>query len=181
MAPRRAQGAEWLPDTCSKADLAVILGISTRAVSDWDTRGVLIRAAGGRYQTLPSINNYIAHLRDKKAGKSSETTKTGRSLADEKAEAVRIDRQIKEIKLAQLQGDVLTLDEVTSSWGTFAASVKGMVLAIPGRARQTIPHLTAHDGETLKHIVRDMLTELATEAAAVVVGADAGKLDRDVQ
>ncbi len=179
MAPRRAQGAEWLPDTCSKADLAVILGISTRAVSDWDTRGVLVRAAGGRYQTLASINNYIASLREKKAGRSTEKTSTGRSLSEEKAEVARIDRQIKEIKLAQLRGDVLTLDEVVDSWGSFATAVKGAVLSVPTRARKTIPHLTPHDGETLKRICRDILTDLARRTTDMVIGGDEKPLSDD--
>ena len=179
MAPRRNQGAEWLPETCSKADLAVLLGISTRAISDWDTRGVLIRAAGGRYQTLASLNNYIAHLRDKKAGKSADKTSTGRTLSDEKAETASIDRQIKEIKLAMLRGDVLTLDEVSESWGKFATAVKGAMLSLPTRARKTIPHLTPHDGETLKRICRDILTDLSRRTTEMVLGGDAETLQDD--
>lgn len=169
MAPRRAQGAEWLPDTCSKADLAVILGISTRAVSDWDTRGVLIRAAGGRYQTLPSINNYIGALREKKAGR--KTSDSGEKLSEKELNQ-QVVRQINEVKLAQLRGDMLTVDEVTESWGKFATAVKGAVLSVPTRARRTIPHLTPHDGETLKRICRDILTDLARRTSEMVIGGD---------
>jgi len=169
MAPRRAQGAEWLPDTCSKADLAVILGISTRAVSDWDTRGVLIRAAGGRYQTLASINNYIAALREKKSNRG--TLGPGEKLSEKELNQ-QVVRQINEVKLAQLRGDVLTLDEVSESWGKFATAVKGAVLSVPSRARKTIPHLTPHDGETLKRICRDILTDLARRTTEMVVGGD---------
>ncbi len=169
MAPRRAQGAEWLPETCSKSDLAVILGISTRSVSDWDTRGVLIRAAGGRYQTLASINNYIGALREKKAGRKS--LDSGEKLSEKELNQ-QVVRQINEVKLAQLRGDVLTLDEVAESWGKFATAVKGAVLSVPTRARKTIPHLTPHDGETLKRICRDILTDLARRTSEMVIGGD---------
>lgn len=165
--------ASLLPETCSATQLSEILGLSRRNVLDWANRGVLVKAGAGRYRTVESIHAYIAHLRESAAGRA--TTK-GVTLADERAMLTATQRQIQELKLAQLKGDVLTLEEVAESWSEFATSVKGMVLALPGKARQTIPHLTAHDGETLKRICRDSLTELAQEVAAVVIGADEDKL-----
>lgn len=168
--------ASLLPATCTGVQLAEILGIAPRNVREWAQKGVLVRAAGGRYAVQPSIKAYISHLREQAAGRA---TTHGGNLADERALLTATQRQIQELKLAQLRGDVLTLEEVSESWSSFATSVKGMVLALPGKARQTIPHLTAHDGETLKRICRDSLTELAQEVGAVVIGADEKVLDDD--
>jgi len=170
---RGAAGGSWVPTTCTKADLAVILDISTRAVTDWDLKGVLVRSGRG-YETIPSIHAYIGALRQRATEKQSTT---GRSLSDERAESERVARQINEIKLAQLRGDVLTVEEVTSSWSRFAAAVKGAVMAIPSKARSVIPHLTPHDAETMRDLCRDMLSELAEEVEAAVVSADPGKID----
>ncbi|WP_378952100.1 hypothetical protein [Mesorhizobium sp. ANAO-SY3R2] len=163
-------GGDWIPATCSKADLAVLLGISTRAITDWDQKGVLVRAtARGRYQTTPSIHGYLKALRDQAGGRASST---GKSLADERAETEKVGREIQKLKLAQMKGEVMTLAEIDASWSAFASAVKQMVLTIPGKARSTIPHLTAHDAEVLKKMCRDMLMDLAEEVETVVISGD---------
>lgn len=173
MAAKRAKPAEGrLPETCTGAELGRIVGLSPRNVADWAARGVLVRSENGRYVTVPSIQEYIRVLREQAAGRASGNSE----LAEEKANNERIKREMAEIKLAQLRGDVLTLDEVVESWTKFALAVKGAVLSLPTKARSTIPHLTAHDGETLKRICRDTLTDLAKQAEAIVVGGEGRKL-----
>jgi len=165
-----AVGGAWIPATCSMSDLAVLFGVSTRTIKDLDQNGTLVRAPGrGRFETTASINGYLKRLRENAAGRASST---GRTLSDERAESERITRQIQEIKLAQLRGEVLTLDEVSTSWSAFAAAVKAAVLSIPGRARSTIPHLTAHDAEMMKQMCRDLLQDLAEEVDASVISGD---------
>jgi len=165
-----------LRDTCSEAEMAALLGISPRAVREWANKGILNKVGKGRYETVSSLHAYIQSLRETAAG---HATTSGRTLADEKAELTRIERQTKELRLAQLKGDVLTLEEVAESWTKFAQMVRGSVLSLPSKARSTIPHLTAHDGETLKRVTRDMLSELARDAAAIVVGGDDRRLKHD--
>jgi phage terminase Nu1 subunit (DNA packaging protein) len=177
MAAKKAtSGPERLPHTCSAAELGRILDLNRRSVMDWAAKGVLEKAANGRFLTEASIQAYVKALREQAAGRA---TANG-DLAEEKAANERIKREINEIKLAQLRGDVLTLEEVTESWTKFALIVKGAMLSIPTKARGTIPHLTAHDGETIKRICRDTLTDLSKQAEAVVIGGDAGKI-KDVK
>jgi phage terminase Nu1 subunit (DNA packaging protein) len=159
--------ATGLPQTCSKSDLAHILGISVRSVTDWDQKGVFKRANGrGRYELVPSVNGYTGALREQAAGRASAT---GLQLTDERALTEQVVRQIKERELAKLKGETMTLSEVTDSWSMFASAVKAAVLSIPGKARGVIPHLTAHDGDVLKHMCRDILMDLAEEVEAAVV------------
>lgn len=172
---RGAAGGSWIPTQCTKADLAVLFDISTRAVTDWDQKGILVRMGRG-YATIPSIHAYIKALRDRATEKQSST---GRSLADERAESERVSRQIDEIKLAKMRGEVMTLDEVSASWSMFAAAVKAAVLSVPGKARSSIPHLTPHDAETLRSLCRDILSELAEEVEAAVVSGDPEQISAD--
>lgn len=164
----------WLPATVSQAELAELLGISTRVVRDYQSRGIIVLSPQpGRYLTMPSINGYLTSLRNKAMGRASED---GPSLADERAKSEAVNRKIAEIKLAQLQGEVLTLDEVSEQWSLLCAQLRGAVLALPSRARSTIPHLTPHDGEVLRTLAREILTLMAEEVEFGVIGTDAKDL-----
>lgn len=166
-----------LPATCSKTDLARIIGVSVRAVSDWDQKGVFTRAEGrGQYELVASVSGYTSALREQAAGRASAT---GLQLTDERALTEKVVRQIKERELAKLKGETLTLSEVTDSWSLFAGAVKAALLAVPGKARSSIPHLTAHDAEVLRHMCRDILLDLAEEVEATVVSGDAEVLARE--
>lgn len=167
----KTSGPEALPATVTGPQLAEILGLNRRNLQDWAAKGVLVKI-GAKYDTRASVRGYIAALREQAAGRAPATG----ALANEKALTAAIDREIKSVKLAALKGDMLTKDEISESWSRFASQVKGAVLAIPSKARSTIPHLTAHDGETLKRICRDILTDLSKEVAAAVVGGDAKKI-----
>ena len=98
----------WLPATISQAEIAELLGISTRVVRDYVSRGIIVSSPQpGRYLTQASIAGYLTSLRNKAMGRGGED---GPSLADERAKSETVNRKIAEIKLAQLQGEVLTLD-----------------------------------------------------------------------
>lgn len=174
MAKKPATEGSKFPATCNQTELAHILGIAPRNVRDWAQRGVLVKATTkGRYQTLPSIQAYISHLRESAAGRA---TSGGKTLADEKAAQVRVQTEISEMKLAALRGEMLTLSDVRASWSQFALAVRSTVLSLPTSARSVIPHLTAHDGETLKRLCRDKLTDLAKEVEAIVIEGDPSSL-----
>ncbi len=169
-------GATWVPATCTKADLSVLLDLSPRALTDMDARGLLIRAAkNGTYQTIPTLHAVVNRLRNVAAGRE----KLGQSpAAEEKLLRERAERQTAELKLKQLRGEILTLDEVTESWSEFAGKVKAAMLSVPGKARSSIPHLTPHDAGELKVIVTDILNDLADEVEASVVSGDKDALKK---
>lgn len=171
MATKKSAGAaaETFPRTCSGAELAVLLGINPRNVREWAQRGVLKRVKSGQFHVVESVQNYTAHLREQAAGRA---TSSGQNLADEKALELQVRREIGAIKLATLRGEVLTKDEVSTSWSLFAGAVKSAFLSVPTKARTKIPHLTAHDGETLRTLVRDILSDLVAEAKVMEPSVD---------
>lgn len=169
--------ADWLPDICSRGDLMVILDVSETTIANLKKKNLLVEgAARGQYLTLQSLHTYITYLREQAAGRASST---GISLSDERALTERVNRETAELRLATLRGEVLKLDEVEPSWSNFAGAIKAAALAIPSKARQMIPHLTAHDAETLKDLVRDMLNDLADEVEDTVLGADPSDVSGD--
>lgn len=160
----------WIRETCTKADISRLTGVSIRALTDLDARGILVRGPrNGSYRTIPSLHSYISGLRETAAGRSKELQNP---LNDERLLSERADREMKELRLAQLKGEVLTFQEISESWSTFASLVKARLLTVPGKARVQIPHLTAHDGEVLKMLVKDLLNDLSDEIEASVIGGD---------
>lgn len=170
---KKPSTATAIPPTCSKADLANLVGVSIRSITDWDQKGVFTRAVGrGRYETVKSVNGYIAALREQAAGRASAT---GLQLTDERALTEQVVRQIKQRELAKLMGETMTVPEIEESWSLFAQTVKAAVLSIPGKARSSIPHLTPHDADVLKHMCRDILMDLSEEVEASVMSGDPGE------
>lgn len=170
MAKSKLIAGHWVADTCSKADLSLILNLSMRALSDLDAKGVLVRAPkAGTYFTVPSIKAYIDKLRMAAANRAEEQRNP---LNDEKLLTERVTRQIQEMKLQQIKGEVMSIDEVTENWSDFARKVKATFLSIPTKLRQKLPHLTAADGEVMRKTVRRMLQDLAKEVEGSVIAAD---------
>lgn len=61
---------EALPETCTKADLSIILDVSIRALSDLDQRGLLVHGpVRGTYLLLPTLHAYAQRLRNAAAGR----------------------------------------------------------------------------------------------------------------
>jgi phage terminase Nu1 subunit (DNA packaging protein) len=70
-------------------------------------------------------------------------------------------RRLTEIKIKQLEGELISLPEVRAAWAEIALNVKQMFLSLPGRVRFTLPHLTGKDQKVIDALVREMLDEVA--------------------
>lgn len=168
--PQERAGA-WIHDTVTKAELSILLHVSIRGLADLDNRGILVRAAKkGTYQTLPTMKSYIGQLQERAAGRYKPSENPA---AHERLTRERVEREISELKLAQMRGEIITLAEATEAWSGFATKVKASMMSIASKARSKIPHLTAFDAETIKDICRDELTDLAEEVSASVPSGDA--------
>ena len=136
--------------------------------------GIVKRGATDRqYLPLETLHAYHEHLRDRAAGRS---TSAGASLADERAALAKTQREIEEIKLAKMRGEVLDLDETSEAWGRIAATVRGKMLSLSGRVRAKLSDLTPHHGKVIDQIVRDDLNDIADEVEVISVSADAQKV-----
>lgn len=165
----------WIHEYCTKAELAVILDMAMRNVSDHAAKGSFVPAAkNGMFKTLPSIQTYVRKLREMAAGRAEELRNP---LADERLRSAQVERELNEIKLSNLRGEMLSAAEVSENWAAFGGQVKAKLLSVPTKVRARIPHMTAHDQETVKEIIVDILNDLADEVEATVIGGD----ERDVR
>lgn len=163
-------GPAWVPAVCTKGDLASLFGVSLRTMSDLDQRGILVKGAGrGQYLAMPSIDAYVSLLRKTAAGRTEETMSklNERRLANES-----VSLQISEYKLAELKGEMLSVEEIIENWTAFATKVKAAFLGVPTKIRARLPHLSLSDGEAIKKIVRDILVSLSKDVEADVISGD---------
>jgi phage terminase Nu1 subunit (DNA packaging protein) len=153
------------------SQFAVHIGIRTRGVYELIETGVVVKGDNGKVLVDESRLRYIAHLRDAKA-------KHGGGLADARAKLAEAQLVEQTLKNQKMLGDLISVGDASVAWGRFATVVKSSVLAIPSRARAMIPHLTAHDGQTLRQLCTDILTEAAENLeGGDVVGADRGSIE----
>ncbi|MFZ5446993.1 MAG: hypothetical protein ACOZQL_43855 [Myxococcota bacterium] len=85
--------------------------------------------------------------------------------SESRAEALRR-RAVAEADLKELQRDLemrklIPAVDVERRLADVFAAARAHLLALPSRAKQALPHLTAKDLEALDEIVREALTELA--------------------
>jgi len=169
-----------LKEECSRVELAALFGIGEARINELRGTGIVVQTPGvrGKYRVQESLSNYIDDLRKKAAGRA---TADGASLADERVMTERVTRQIAELKLATMRGEVLTLKEVTEAWSAFAGAVRRKFLSLPGRIAGTIAHLTPEDNEIVRRLVRDDLRDLADEVEDRIVAGKPGDLTAGVK
>jgi len=149
--------AEKTAAGATAAQLAKVFGCHERRIFELANKGIVVRAkAKGRFEFLPSIHAYIAHLEKIAAGREGDNT-----LASVRTELEKEKTENFRLKNAALRSDLVSREEITEGWLRIVKAVRGAVLAIPTKARQKLPHLTAHDGEALAKICRDALTDVA--------------------
>lgn len=139
-------------DTVTVAELADLLGLSTRTVKDLAARGVLPRTARGRYDLKASVQNYTRSLRDSAAlrGGDDATTAARRREAEARAEKV-------ELQNARTRREFVPAAEVERRWSEILRDVRARMLAVPARVRARLGHLTSTDGVAIEEEVRDAL------------------------
>lgn len=137
--------------------------MSDRSIRDLAARGVVERDARGRYPLEASIARYCNHLREMAAGRSGDDG--SRSLVSERARLAKAQADEREAKLAAMRGELLPAGEVLEEWSSIMCQVRAGMLAVPSRVRQRLGHLTADDGEIIDQEIRDVLSELASDAS----------------
>ena len=68
---------------------------------------------------------------------------------------------------------MIPAEQIAGSWDRILRAVRSAVLAIPGRARFALPHLTAMDAEAIGQICRDQLEAAALSDTPPAIDVDA--------
>jgi len=66
-----------------------------------------------------------------------------------------------ELKFKELAGGLIPAKDVERQLTSYLTNCKTLLLAIPSRARQALPHLTAADSVVIENLLREALEQLA--------------------
>src|ERR1700730_10757591 len=139
--------------------LAALLDLETQSITKLTHSGIIVGSGvRGRYLLAPSVRNYVRHLREIAAGRQGNEL----NAVDENARLKIVQRKNYELKNAALEGALVPMDDLTEAWGVIVGTIKAMVLSIPARCQEEMPHLRFEDFEKFRSIVRTVLTEAAT-------------------
>ena len=156
---------ETITDTTigTTAELAALVGVSTRRIQQLTAEGILPTAAKGRYLLSASVQAYLAH-------------KLGESLTPEELSIERRRREAETIlkeskaKVARLEAEVAENnyhrgEDVEEFFESFVYEVRGILLSLPGRLAVEVSHSdnAAECGEIIKHEVYDAMRYLASD------------------
>lgn len=149
------------------AQLALLLGLTTRRVNQLAEEGIMVRVAHGEFDGPASIKNYIAQVSNRAKDKEADL--------DEAKEAARLKSEQAdnwELRNAKLRKELLPVDEVSRVWSEQISNIRSSLLAVVSRARQRIS-LSPEDAVILDEEIRDAMTRLADGVEIYDVDPDA--------
>lgn len=164
MADRRdTDGLEEL--LVSSKVLESLFGVKDRTIRDLADKGIIKRDSHGKYLFWNSTKSYILALKAVNAGKSSAKTDDDAAsldLDEEKAQHERLKRQITEIKLQLIKGQVHKSEDVEAVMTDMFARFKSKVTALPSKLAKRLEGKTRTEIQRiLKNDIDNALAELA--------------------
>lgn len=117
--------------------------------------GVIKREKNKKFALFQSIGAVVEYLRGMAGSQGSgDAIKAGAALKNAQ-------RQLAEVKLAKLNGELLSMPEIEAIWGDLAAATKWLFLTLPVRIRASLTKVTAEDEATIAGLCTSMLREVA--------------------
>lgn len=119
--------------TVNSAALEKIVGVSDRRIRQLAEENIIVRAAKGRYKLMESIRNYILSLKVSIEAAESDTPDGGLDLDAEKAIHERVKRQISELKLKTMKGELHKSEDVERVMTDMLVAMKTKLLSLPSK------------------------------------------------
>jgi phage terminase Nu1 subunit (DNA packaging protein) len=140
----------------TRQSLAGLLDLDLSSIAELTRSGILVGSGvRGRYLLAPSVRNYVRHLREIAAGRQGNEL----NAVDENARLKIAQRRNYDLKNAALEGALVSMDDLTEAWGVVVGTIKAMVLSIPSRCQEKLPHLPLGDIEAIRKVARKVLVE----------------------
>jgi len=144
----------------SRLEIADKLDIDEYTVNALARKRIVIRLGHGRYDLDASLRNYIRRLREMASGRTT-TEESGLNLPDESAKLKKAQRQNYELKNSLIEHSAVLLEHVRPAWGRIISAVRNAMLAVPGKLRLLLPHLSPQDIEVISKAIKDGLKSAA--------------------
>lgn len=151
------------------AQLAALLGLTTRRVNQLAEEGIAVREKHGEFNGPASVQAYIDSLTNR--------SKDQEGKIDKEREEARLKKEqadTQEFKNAKLRKELLPIEEVTRAWSEQITSIRSGLLAVTSRVRQRVS-LSTEDAAILDEEIRDAMTKLAD--GVDIYDADQGDLE----
>jgi phage terminase Nu1 subunit (DNA packaging protein) len=94
----------------------------------------------------------------------AHTSIEGPSYAESRAVREEYQAKIAKLTFEEMSGKLVDAEEVKKAWTSIIAITKTRLLSVPSKAKSKIPHLTLDDIATLEELIREALSEVATNA-----------------
>lgn len=146
--------------------LEALFGVKSRTIRDMADKGIIKRDSHGKYLFWNSAKSYITALKVANAGKGSSSTEDAEDVIDidvEKAQHERLKKQITEIKLQLIKGQVHKARDVEAVMTDMFEKFKSKMTALPSKlARKLEGKSRADIQKILKKEIDNALVELAS-------------------
>ena len=149
--------------------LARICRLNVRTIHKLAEQGIIVRVSPGRFDQWSSIGNLLEHYREQASGRIGRDKNVDAVRAN--CELKNSQRRLNELRIAKMEGSLISIPEVDAAWTEIALSIRQLFMSLPARARFDLPYLTGQDQEALDTLVRQMLTEVATEGCVHIPSA----------
>jgi phage terminase Nu1 subunit (DNA packaging protein) len=173
-----------MTDDVSATELGQWLGCSTRTIREYQTQGILTPASKGRYLLQASVSAVVAHLRDRAAGWTAESSDGGealspaaesaalnrqkRLLAIEQTRRAAVQAQVAEAELALVLGNLISREEVIEAWGLIITVAKSKILSLATRLPTQIHGLSREEIAIIGDECRTILSQLAEDGEIAI-------------
>ena len=135
--------------------LAGLLDLDIQSMRELARSGIVVGSGiHGRYLLAPSVRNYVRHLREVAAGRQGNEL----NAIDENARLKMAQRENYELKNSIIRGSSIPYEAIAPAWARVVRAIRSAMLAVPGKARFRLQHLTPRDAEVLNEVIRDQLT-----------------------
>lgn len=147
--------------TVNSATLEKILQLSDRRIRQLAEENIIIRAAKGRYKLMESISNYILTLKVSIEAGNSQISDGEIDLEEEKAMHERVKRQISELKLLTMQGELHKSEDVERVMTDMLVSIKTKLLSMPSKLAPIL--VSRNDIDFVKRTINSEVLEVLNE------------------
>lgn len=150
--------------TVSSQILARVFDVKTSRIRQLTADGIVKKESRGNYLLFESIKNYITLLKVKQlSNKSVNEIPTDLNLNEEKARHEYIKRQISEIRLALIRGQVHKSEDVSAVMTDMFTKFKSKMTAMPTKLAK---RLEGKNRVQIQQILDDEINQALTELAA---------------
>jgi phage terminase Nu1 subunit (DNA packaging protein) len=92
---------------------------------------------------------------------------------DENARLKIAQRRNYDLKNSILEGSAIPYEAIAPAWARVVRAIRSAMLAVPGKARFRLQHLTPRDAEVIGEIIRDQLEAAALTDQPPAINGDA--------